>query len=424
MAKKMLLDNGLRLVAVEMPHLHSAELAIYIKVGGRNDPKGKAGLSHFLEHMLFRGAGEFPSALELETAFEAIGGNINASTDEESTCVFSRINPAFVRRGVEILSQMILLPHFSEVETEKKIVAEEALDDLNEKGEEINPQNLANSLLWPDHSLGIPTIGYLNTISSFTEADLKEHIGTYYRPSNAVLVVAGNINTEEFFQAARDYFGNWAGGLLPLISSPIQLQKSPVSVFVSDVDSQVHLNLAFRGLDRHSPYIMPLRLIRRILSESGSARLYMNLREKLGIVYSIDSNMSAYDETGYFSIELSTAPENVELAVTEVLSELSRLKKELITRDEFERIKQSYFFELGFSRDSGYEMQVRYGWGELMEFVRSIEDDIDGAERIDETIIQKVASDIFRPENLNFVMVGTWKDSQKASVLKIINGNW
>src|SRR6516164_1509443 len=107
---KRTLPNGLRLVAVEMPHLHSAEIAFYVKVGGRNDPAEKAGISHFLEHMLFRGTEEHPSTLELETAFEAIGGSVNAATDEESTCYFSRVHPEHVREGIRLFASMLLHP--------------------------------------------------------------------------------------------------------------------------------------------------------------------------------------------------------------------------------------------------------------------------------------------------------------------------
>ena len=165
---KKTLSNGLRMVAVEMPHLHSAEIAVYIKAGGRDDPPGKAGLSHFLEHMLFRGTRDFPTSLELETAFEAIGGSVNAATDEESTCYFSRVHPDYVAQGIRLFSSMLLRPTLPGMEIEKRIITEEALEDINERGEEINTHNLASRLLWPGHPLGTPTIGYLETIENFT----------------------------------------------------------------------------------------------------------------------------------------------------------------------------------------------------------------------------------------------------------------
>ncbi|HLO25976.1 MAG TPA: pitrilysin family protein, partial [Geobacteraceae bacterium] len=185
---KRTLANGLRIVAVEMPHLHSTEIAFYVKVGGRNDPEGKAGISHFLEHMLFRGTGEHPTTMELETAFEAIGGTVNAATDEESTCYFSRVHPDHLAEGIRLFSSMLLRPTLPGLEIEKRIITEEALEDINERGEEINTHNLASRLLWPDHPLGMPTIGYLDTIGNITVDDLRSHLSGFYTPRNTVVI--------------------------------------------------------------------------------------------------------------------------------------------------------------------------------------------------------------------------------------------
>jgi len=411
------LANGLRVVSIQMPHLHSAELALYIKVGGRNDPAGKGGLAHFLEHMLFRGTREYPTSTEIETAFEAIGGAINASTDEESTCFFSRIHPDHVPKAVEILSSMILRPLLTEIEIEKKIIAEEALDDLSEKGEEINPHNLASRLLWPEHQLGEPTIGTLESIASFTVEDLQGHLAAYYLPQNAVLVAAGNFSHETLFAAAATHFAAWSGGSAPRTLPPTESQAAPQSIFVADSDSQAHLQVSFRSVARSDARIMTLRLLRRILCGSGSARLHLNLRERLGIVYSVDANIAAYEETGYFSIELSTATENLRTAVTEVLAELSRIVATGVTAEELERVRKVYFYELDFSRDSCFEMQIRYGWGELMDIVREIEDDFQQAAALTADALQSVAIELFRPANLNLVVVGAWGEKEKKSVL-------
>jgi predicted Zn-dependent peptidase len=162
---------------------------------------------------------------------------------------------------------------------------------------------------------------------------------------------------------------------------------------------------------------MALRLLRRILCGSGSARLHMNLRERLGIIYSVDANIAAYEETGYFSIELSTGPENLTTAVAEVLAETLNLAMTPAPREEFERVRTSYFYELEYSRDSCYEMQVRYGWGELMAQVRQIEEDVAEASVLDPAALTVVARELFRPENLNLVVVGSWQEEEKASVM-------
>ena len=420
--KKKTLANGLRLVAVEMPHLHSAEIAIYIKVGGRNDPEGKAGISHFLEHMLFRGTAEHPTTLELETAFDALGGSVNAATDEESTCYFTRLHPDHVPEGIRLFSSMLLRPTLPGIDIEKRIITEEALEDINERGEEINTHNLASRMLWPDHPLGAPTIGYLKSIESFSVADLKTHLADFYVPGNAVAVMAGSISAEVAFAACEEAFSAWSGTpVSPLVPANGD-QTAPRTLFVDDSDSQVHLQIAFRGFARPDSRIMTTRLLRRVLCGSGSSRLNLLLREKLGIVYSVDAGISAYEETGSFAIELSTAPENLTLAVGEVLRETMRAASELMPPEELERIRQGYLFDLDFSRDSCYEMQVRYGWGELMGLVRHIEEDKAAAEAIDSEALRAAATALFSPRNLNLVAVGPVTAARRKEVAKLVKG--
>ncbi|UFS71789.1 insulinase family protein [Geomonas sp. RF6] len=418
--RKKVLSNGLRLVAVEMPHLHSAEMAVYLKVGGRNDPPAKAGISHFLEHMLFRGTSEFATNLELEVAFEAIGGSVNAATDEETTCYFSRIHPSRIPRGIELFSSMLLRPALTGIEIEKKIITEEALEDINERGEETNPHNLSSRLLWPGHSLGMPTIGYLDTIQDIRESDLREHLARHYVPQNGLIVVAGQVEPESFFDACQKSFGDWKGPAPEVSVAASEAQDAPRSLFVKDSDSQVNLHIAFRGFARPDKRMMPLRLIRRILCGGGCSRLHLALREKLGIVYSVDASISAYHETGAFSIELATAPENLPVAVAEVLRQVRALSVEEVGEEELQRVREGYFYDLEYSRDSTYEMQVRYGWGELMEMVRSLEEDHAEVEGIGAGQIKATARELFEPARLNLVAVGPQKAPARREVEKLL----
>lgn len=416
------LANGLRVVVVPMPHLHTAELALYIKAGSRNDPPGKEGLSHFLEHMLFRGTDDFPTSLDIERAFDEIGGAVNASTDEECTCFFSRVHPRHLSRGVEILSSMMLRPLLSGIAIEKRIITEEALDDLNEHGDEINPHNLTSRLLWPEHPLGAPTIGTLTAIDSFTGDDIGAHLAAFYRPTNAVLVAAGNFNSQEFFTAAADHFRSWQGENIPPLLIAAEQQQSPRIGFFPDSDSQAHLQIAFRAFSRSDERIMALRFLRRILCGSGSSRLNLLLREELGIVYSVDASIAAYEETGCFAIELSTAPENLSTAVKEILGVLLDLGRREIPGDELERARSCYCYELEFSRDSCYDMQVRYGWGELMGVARDIDDDWRQAAAVSTEALLHIAASLFSPENLTLVVVGTWYAEAPRQINDLVAG--
>lgn len=415
------LPNGLRVVCVEMPHLHSAELAIYLKVGGRNDPPGREGLSHFLEHILFRGTAQFPSSLAIESAFEVIGGAPNAATDAESTYYYSRVHPDSITRGMEIFASMLMEPLLAGVEIEKRIVAEEAREDLNEQGDEVNPDTIVSRLLWPRHPLGMPTIGTLDSIAALDRSDLEHHLKNYYVPSNAVLVVSGPVHHHAVLDAAENCFGQWTDTAVPATSLVTLRRFSPEIRCVQDSDSQMNLQLAFLGFARDDHRFMALRFLRRILAGGGSSRLHLRLREELGIIYSVDGAIGAYDETGCLAFDLSTAPDTLIHAVEATLEELLRITTTPVPDDELERIRNSYIFDLEFSRDSAYEMGGRYGWGELMGVVRSIEEDQSEARRIVSAELQETARVLFAPENLRLVAVGPWKRGMKKKIQALVS---
>ncbi|HIJ86528.1 MAG TPA: insulinase family protein [Desulfuromonadales bacterium] len=414
------LSNGLRVVCVEMPHLHSAELAIYLKVGGRNDPPGREGLSHFLEHILFRGTAQFPSSLAIESAFEVIGGAPNAATDAESTYYYSRVHPDSVKRGMEILASMLMKPLLTGIDIEKRIIAEEAREDLNEQGEEVNPDTIVSRLLWPRHPLGMPTIGTLDSIASIERPDLEKHLKTYYVPSNAVLVVSGPVHYHAVLDSAREFFGEWPDTPVAPVPLVTLRQYSPQIRCVQDSDSQMNLQLAFLGFARDDRRFMALRFLRRILAGGGSSRLHLRLREELGIIYSVDGAIGAYDETGCLAFDLSTAPDTLIHAVEATFEELIRITTTAVPDDELERIRNSYIFDLEFSLDSAYEMGGRYGWGELMAVVRSIEEDQTEARRITTAELQETARILFAPENLRLVAVGPWKRGMKKKLRELV----
>lgn len=421
------LDNGLRVVCVEMPHLHSAELALYLKVGGRNDPSGKEGLSHFLEHILFRGTSEFSCSQEIENAFEAIGGAPNASTDADSTCFYSRIHPDHYRRGMEIFASMIMRPLLKGVEIEKRIISEEAREDLNEQGEEINADTIVSRLLWPSHPLGMPTIGTLESIAGITRADLETHLSSFYIPSRAVLVVAGPVSDSDVFTAATEVFGDWHGNEPPPALPVGKLRNSPQIRFVHDSDSQMTLQLAFLGLCRRDPRFMALRLLRRLMAGGGSSRLHLRLREELGIVYSVEAAIGAYEETGCLAIDLSTSPETLIQAIEVTLEEISLITREPVPSSELDRVRRMYSYDLEYSRDSAYELGGRYGWGELMGVVRSIEEDQQEAARITSEDLLKTARTVFAPGNLRLVAVGPWTAGMKKRTRALVQeylGRW
>jgi predicted Zn-dependent peptidase len=400
------LPNGLRIITVEMPHIHSAEITIYLKVGARCDPPGKAGLAHFMEHMLFRGTRAYPTTLELETAFEVIGGNVNAATDAETTCFYSRVHPDRIAEGLTLFASMLLEPTFQGIDIEKRIITEEALEDINEEGAEINPENVASRLLWPDTPLAMPTVGTIETIAGFTEEDLRQQMATWYVPTNAVIAVAGNVTVQCVVAAVENAFGAWQGTPPPSVERISVTQTCARSSFVKNPDSQIDLQIAFRGFARQDPRIMPTRILRRLMAGTGSSRLHLLLREALGIVYSVDATISAFEETGAFAIDLSTAPDNFHQAIGEVLAECRKIASEPVPSAELKRVKRAYLYDLEFSMDSAYELANRFGWGELAGMLKTIDEERGEVEKVTAEDIRSAAQAIFAPINLNLVAIG------------------
>lgn len=411
------LANGVRLVTVPMPHLHATELVCSMAVGGRCEAPELSGISHFLEHMIFRGTAEYPTSTELERAFEAIGGSVNASTDVETTCFHSHIHPDYLAEGVALFASMLRRPKFNDIDTERRIILEEAREDFNEEGVQINHDNLMVGLLWPKHPLGESLIGSPETLHRIDLSELEAYYGSWYLPQNLVICACGPIERNEFHHVVEQEFGDWsAGEQLTVLPVPDQVEEEPESCWVLDSDSQIGLQLAFRLPGRQDERTLAIRLLRRILSWGGGARLSLRLREELGLTYAVEANCSLLDDTGYMAIDLSVAPENLQPAVVELFKILVELRDQLIPAEELAAVVRSYLFDLEFSRDQSEAMAVRYGWGLQANYIRTLEQDCRELQQLTSAYLQHVARELFCQQGMKLVVVGPWSDADRQLV--------
>ena len=411
------LTNGVRLVTVPMPHLHSTELVCSMAVGGRCEPIELSGISHFLEHMIFRGTAEYATSTELERAFEAIGGSVNASTDVETTCFHSRIHPDYLAKGVALFASMLRRPKFNDIDTERRIVLEEAREDFNEDGVQVNHDNLMVGLLWPNHPLGESLIGSIETLQGIDDLKLEDYYRSWYLPQNLVICACGPVARDEFHRLVKDEFGDWsARKLLPVLPAPDIREENSESCWVHDSDSQIGLQLAFRLPGRQDKRTLAVRLLRRILSWGGGARLSLRLREELGLTYSVEANCSMLNDTGYLAIDLSIAPENLQAAVVELFKVLSELREKLIPAVELAAVVKSYLFDLEFSRDQSESMAVRYGWGLQADYVRTLEEDCRELQQLTSDYLQQVARELFCQQGMKLVVVGPWSEDDRRVI--------
>jgi predicted Zn-dependent peptidase len=298
------------------------------------------------------------------------------------------------------------------------------MEDLNEKGEEISPDNLTARLLWPDAALGQPTIGTRKTIQAIDRKALLEHFTRYYTPPNTVIAVTGQVSRSSVLAAARQHFGDWHG---PAEGAPRPCPYRPVAggaeaVWVSDSDSQISLQFAFRTPGRDSRQGLHLRLLRRILSWGGTSRLMLQLRERLGLTYNVEANLALYAECGCLVIDLAVVPENAVQAFAEVLKVVEDLCAEPVPAEELERIVQGYLFDLDFSLDHTEDPAVRYGWGTLVGYRRTLAEDRRDLTTVTSAELLQTARDLFVPGALKVAVVGPWRKKEKKAMEKLLQG--
>jgi len=421
---KTVLANGLTLITVPMPHLHSTEMVCYVGAGSRFETPANAGVSHFLEHMLFRGTERYPTSLDVERAFEAIGGAVNAATDAESTCYHSRVRAEYLPQAAEQFADLLRRPRWNDFETEKKIILEEALEDLNEQGEMINPEQLTNQLLWPGHPLSQPIIGDSSSLQQMDLAILQAYHRRHYSPQNTVIAITGQVDHAAALAAVEQAFGDWRGATPePPVVVAAAAPPTPQTCWVKDSNSQMLVQLAWRIPGRQSSYPLPLRTWRRILSWGGTSRLMLRLREELGLTYNVEANLALYQECGCLSVDLALQPDNLRTGVAEVLGIFSAMRREPVTAEELERAKRNFRYDMEYSLDHTDEMAIRYGWGELVDYTRSVEQDLREMEAVTDEQLLTTARELFTPDNLKVSVVGPWSDAARAEVDRMI-GSW
>jgi len=415
------LCNGLRVISAPMPHHHSAEVLIYIGVGSRHENPRKAGVSHFLEHMLFKGTQEYPTGLALERAFEAIGGSANAATDSETTCFHSRIHPDHIERGIAIFASMMQRPLFKDMEMERRVILEEAMGDLNETGRQINSDNIIAGLLFPGHPLGQPTVGNRSAIARLSIGQLQRHHATYYTPHNAVLAVAGPVEHRQVVAAAQRHFGDWQGDIAPPPKKWTDFSGTDKPLrWVRDAGSQISMQLAFLLPGRDSEHAVNLRVLRRLLGWGGMSRLMLRLREELGLTYAVDASLGLYADAGTLAIDLAVSAENLGQATIAILDILTELHTTEVARDELDHVLNCYRCDLDYSRDQVDEMALRYAWGELANCRRTIADDLAGIDEVTAPGLQQTVGELLTPANLRGAIVGPYRTSDRKAVERII----
>ena len=419
------LVNGMTVIVIEQPHIHSIELAMFVRSGLRFEDMQNNGISHFVEHMLFRGNSAYPTSHLLNREFELIGRDLRASTMSDHTYYGFSPHISNIDRAINLFSEFFLEPMFPEIELERGIILEECLEDLNEKGVDVDINNLACKLLYPEDALARPTIGTEESIRSISVRDLKEHYAQFYTPDNMILVAAGCVDHKSFFDCAKKHFSRLIGnGSTPSnhfdeILNEAQLQ--PALLFQYDSDSQVQLQVCFRAVSYNHPDYFIATLISRLFDDGVTSRLQKVLREEKGLVYSVECRTTSLPDTGTVDFDVSVRSEKVVEVAKILLNEIKKFTSTGAGEDELKLVKQRYGYDLDYELDDPYRQIIRYGFCHLYSTECTVEEEREKISRITSLDILRVARDIFVPKKINFVLVGPYTSDLEISLQQLVH---
>jgi predicted Zn-dependent peptidase len=405
------LENGLRVLTVTMSHIHSASLGFFVGVGSRYEDEDLAGASHFIEHMLFKGTARWPSALEIAEAIEGKGGIFNASTGLEATLYWAKVAAHHLPEALDVLSDMLLRAKFApeEMEKERAVIHEEISYTLD--APEGIVQLAVNRLQWPDHPLGRDVAGSQHSVATLSRPALLAYLGDHYRPSRTVLGIAGGVDHKEVVDWAQSHLGEWEAG--PSFSFvPAPRNKSGPNVHIEFKDTeQAHICLSFEGMSRCDPGRHALRLLNVMLGEGMRSRLFQQVRERLGLAYSVDSFVSTLLDTGAVGIYAGVAAGRVEQAIQAILDELEQLRQEPVPEEELQKALDFVRGRLTLSLEDSFTMAAWFARQELLGPDVLYPDQVLACfEAVRPADIQRMAQTVFRPERLNVAIVGPFSE--------------
>ncbi len=392
MIKRYTYQNGVRIVLENIPTVRSVAIGVWIGTGSRNETEQNNGISHFLEHMFFKGT-KTRTAREIAESFDSIGGQVNAFTSKEYTCYYAKVLDTHAEIALEVLADMFFNSTFveEELDKEKKVVLEEI------KMYEDTPDDIVHDLLskaiYKDHSLGFPILGTEETLITFTGDSLRTYMSDFYTPENVVISVAGNIG-EDFIGKVEKYFGQFDGKQKETSSQKPVFHANRIAK-KKDTE-QAHLCLGYQGLPVGHEDIYSLIVMNNILGGSMSSRLFQEVREQRGLAYSIFSYHSAFKDSGIITIYGGTGADQLELLLETIHETLEKLQQDGITEKELNNSKEQLKGSLMLSLESTNSRMSRNGKNELLlKKHRSLDEIISEIDKVTKDSVDRITRNIF-----------------------------
>jgi len=403
------LKNGLTIATAEMPHMASVSLGIWVGVGGRYEPAEISGVSHFIEHLLFKGTKK-RSAEKISQDVEGIGGYLNAFTAEENTCFYSKAQHDRFDELLDVLADMFLNSIFApvEIERERNVIKEELAMYRDQPQQYV--QELLNETLWPGQPLGRSLIGTEQTLDATNRQKMVEYFRQNYVASATVVTVAGKLQHKQVVEAVSKFAKRLRTGKRSSFAPASTKQTEPrVRLFTKNAE-QTQIALGIRTCSRHDERRYALRLLNTILGENMSSRLFQTVREKHGLAYSIYSTPSFFDDTGDLVISAGLDTENLEKALKLISREIKQLAEKIISPGELHRTRDYVIGQLDMHLENTESQMMWIGENLLSYGKINRPDEVKRhLTEVRASQIRAVARDFFRPERMNLALVSPMK---------------
>jgi predicted Zn-dependent peptidase len=411
MYKVTRLENGLAVATAEMPHMASVSVGIWVGVGGRYEPAAINGVSHFIEHLLFKGTRR-RSAREISQAVEGIGGYLNAFTSEEHTCFYAKAGHNHFQQLWEVLADMFLNSTFDPVEIgkERDVIKEELAMYIDQPQQYV--QELLNALMWPDQPLGRSITGTEKTLDAIGREQLLEYQRTNYVAPATLVSVGGRIAHAEAVRAVRRSVRKFAQGQRPRYAPATITQTRPAIHLHTRKTEQTQAALGIRACSRHDEWRFALRLLNVILGENMSSRLFQSVREEHGLAYSIYSGNSFFDDAGDIVISAGLDLDNLEKALKIIVREMKRLASDLAPSAELRRARDYLTGQMDLSLENS-ENQMMWAGEQWLGYGKILKPD-EFKKRLGEVnpaAVRAAARRFFRPDRFNLALVSPLKSA-------------
>jgi predicted Zn-dependent peptidase len=408
------LDSGLRVATEAMPSVRSIALGFWIRAGSRDEGSEQAGISHFLEHLLFEGPIRF-SSRELDETFDALGAEVNAGTGKETTSVYSRFLDGHLERAFDVLQDMVLRPAYPDIDSERQVVIEEIAMYEDEPSDKVH--DVLAGAVFGDHPLGRPIIGKADVVSSVPVPSIASWHDALYVPSNIVVAAAGNVDHEQLVALVSAATGDRPAAGAPGLANGWGGAGTPVLRFHRKETEQYHLCLGGPGLPRGDERRFALRILDTILGGSSSSRLFYEVREKRGLAYSVYSYVSHYADSGQVALYVGTRPDNVAEATEVIGGELRRLVEDGVTAEELERARENVKGRTVLSMESTSMRMNRLGSSLLMGVPLLTLDEVLAAfDAVTLDDINALARELWVPDEMSAAGVGGDEDAFRSAL--------